>query len=179
MSELNTPQDHETCARQASVNIAQAFRMAARKTAWQNFGIVGLTFAAATVSVYKEPALLLPTTVLSSAAAVVSVRRKQQEMRDNLKDIMETVPSTAQGIVYTELKDLDKALNTGKLEFGKKDLNLRQHSFKYMCSGIVGMVAPGFMPAQYMLMLAGDEMHRLRAVDQTATAIITRNTPKP
>lgn len=172
-------QNHEAYARKAVVDIATAFRTATRKTAFRNMGLVGLTFAAASVALYKDPDMVLPVSALAGAAALSQARGRQKHMRAEFEQIMEAVPQGFQGIVHTELREFEKALNNGKLNYGIKDIDPRKHGIKYVASMAVGIFTPAFIPAQYMLMLAGDEMQRLRAMDLRATEAINRNQPSP
>lgn len=179
MSQEITTQDHEAYARKAVVDMATSFRKAARKTAIQNMGLVGLTFAAAAFSVLKYPDTLFPVATLGGLASLTTARRQQKQMRTAFADLITTVPPSASGIIHAEMRELEKTLNHGKLDFSLNDIDPRKHKFKMVGSMAIGIFTPAFIPAQYMIMLSGEEMQRLKAVDAHATAAIKRNTPQP
>jgi len=143
-------------------------------------GIIGLTFASAAFAGYgKVPLAILPITTIGGLSALFYTRKRQKEMRQDLTEIMSLVPQQASGIVQHELSDFEKILNTGNLNFGTHDLDPRKHLSKYGASLFVGFLVPGLMPQQYLMMLTGDEVARLRIADQKAIDVISQNKPAP
>lgn len=174
-----TPQEFEARTREGVVNIAQQFVKACRKTAIQNIGIAVISFAAAGYSAAKVPTIALPVSTLGGLGAVLMVRKSRKQMRSAFTEIVDAVPQQASGIVRHELRDLEKSINAGKLDFSFDDIDPRKNNnvFKYGLTIMTGLFIPAFMPLQYMVMLAGDDIAKLRETDRQGNEASKRNQP--
>ena len=174
------PQEFEARARKAVVDIAQAYIKASSKTMHKTMAIGALGLLPLfSPSLQEDKTLLLGSTSASAFASLWFARRQQKSVRQEFEEIMNTVPSGASGIVRHELRDFEKAINTGKLNFGAHDVDPRKHYIKYAASVGVGLFMPAFMPAQYLLMLTMDENIKASQATVKAVNAIKANKPTP
>lgn len=172
-------QEFEQSARNNAVSIARAFVKAAKQKQFRTWGMSTLALLTILVPLGMGLASPLPLVLIVPpiimAKNLMDTRKKQKEMQDQFRDIVDSAPDQLRGIVYHELNDMEKVLKELRSDISKKDIDFEKRQMKLLASGICLFVAPVLAVPSFFYLLLKEDSDKTNELIRTADAVIQRN----
>lgn len=176
-------QEFEQSARNNAVSIARAFIKAAKQKQFKTWTMSTLALLTILVPLGMGLASPLPLVLIVPpiimAKNLMDTRKKQKEMQDQFRDIVDSAPDQVRGIVSHELNEMEKTLKELRNGISKKDIDFEKRQLKLLASGLCLFVAPILAVPSFFYLLLKEDSDKTNELIRAADAVIQRNTQPP
>lgn len=172
-------QEFEQSARNNAVSIARAFVKVAKQKQIKTWGMSTLALLTMLLPLGMGMASPLPLVLIVPpiimAKNLMDTRKKQKEMQDQFREIVESAPDQVRGIVYHELNDMEKVLKELRNDISKKDIDFEKRQLKLLASGICLFVVPLLAVPSFFYLLLKEDSDKTNELIRAADTVIQRN----
>ncbi len=172
-------QEFEQSARHSAVSIASAFVKAAKQKQFKTWTMSTLALLTIILPLGMGLASPLPLVLIVPpiimAKNLMDTRKKQKEMQDQFRAIVNAVPDQARGTVHHKLNEMETLLKELRNDISKKDIDFEKRQMKLLASGICLFVAPVLAVPSFFYLLLKEDSDKTNELIRAADTVIQQN----